>query len=141
METVSNITSDVAFQFREIRAGEFELMRKWFAMAGEVPPDAEDIPETTYCVALRETPIVFISVILTNTRVMWLDNFVANPDLKGPFRRIASGYLVEQVEKEAREKGFKKGFCMALNAKLSNYYQSLGYRSTAWGVFTHIKEI
>jgi hypothetical protein len=121
---------------------DYEMLSAWWTGHGMTPPEKKVIPWTTYIMYYDDVPVISLSLIITNTPVGWLDNFVANPEYKNRvIRRECAQILVRAVEYEAETFGCDRTFCMAVEPELNRYYESLGYKTTCASMHTMIKEL
>jgi hypothetical protein len=120
---------------------DYDLVCSWWQHYEMPFPRLRDIPFNTFIAELDELPALCLSVVKTDVSHATLENFVAHPELESPLRRDAAKALVEHAERVARELGFRGLFCLAPNAGLNSYYETFGFRTTAAGMFTMVKEI
>lgn len=120
----------------------FETLDSWWEHYNETAPTKELIPESTFIVFCKDTPILSVSLILGNiTEYCTVDNFIGNPDYEGPIRHEAGFLLNAHIAEYAKNLGYKKLFCMSYREPVKRRYEELGYVKTLDNVTTYIKEI
>ncbi len=129
---------------RPYRASDFPVISAWWARSGE--PGALTLnmipPETTWIIELDKQPALVVSLLVMNVPIMaMVENFVGNPELKGPQRRQATVTLLQYIESHARSLGIKHLFCLSNHPKLKQKYEGLGFRRTLDDVSTFIKPL
>ena len=128
------------FNIRTATSADLLFVNLWYEAIGERPPEEALIPDTSFICEVDEVRCLFVSLILTNTKLAWVENFIGNPSLKGDIRQRATKYLLEYLESFAKAVECKRLFCMAPNEPLRDYYEKIGFKETA-KVFTLTKEI
>lgn len=131
------------FNVRNFNKSDFEMIQTWWKTQNEFPPTLEMLPfESTFICELDKTPMVAITVYLTNSKEFcMLDNFIGNPEQRGNLRNEASRVIISHSEQFAKDLGYKSMMCMSLKDKLSEYYQSFGYIKRLNNVSTFNKEL
>lgn len=100
-----------------------------------------DLPrDTSFFAVIDEKPALAVSLILTNSKIAWLEAFVGNPDADKEKRRAATKELLKYLESIASGFGATKIICMGPCPALTSYYEGLGFKKTAT-VDTLLKEI
>lgn len=99
-------------------------------------------PETTWILELGAQPALVVSLLVMNIPAMaMVENFIGNPELKGPTRALATKYLLQYIESHARSLGIKHLFCLSNHSKLKQKYMELGFSPTLDDVTTFIKPL
>lgn len=126
---------------KQYKSDDYELVKSWWSSANEIAPAANMIPDTSYVLYLSDTPILAVSLYLTNSPLAWVDNFVGNPESKGHQRKECGHVLLSHLEKIAKEEGKSRLFCMSMNEKTSKRYEEMGFQNTCSGIFTFVKDM
>lgn len=120
---------------------DWQMIAKWHESYGIKFFKWSDLPEdTSYVAFVDDKPALAVSLILTNSKLAWIEAFVGNPDVKPEERRPVTKKLLAYLEDIAKSFGAKKLFCMSPNPLLTGYYNSLGFKKTE-SVEALIKEI
>jgi hypothetical protein len=83
--------------------------------------------ESTFVLEDSGRAVMSISVLLTNSNeVAFLENFVADPEFRGPARSEAATMLVEHARSFAKQRGYKRVLCFCYREGLKRRYQELG---------------
>lgn len=129
-------------KIRHYQKEEYYNVLSWWEQHEECAPTKDMLPEeSTFILEENGIPWVCITLYLTNSKEFaWIDNLVANPAIKKSSKE-AVNTIVEHVEKFAKNKGYKKLFCMAIEDKLGKRYQELGYNMTCNSVKTFLKDV
>lgn len=97
---------------------------------------------TTFIMEGDDQILACMTMYLTNSKQFaMLDNLISNPYIDKPVRREAVKKLINHCEILAFEMGYKSLFCMSTKAKLTERYESHGYRPTFRGVTTLTKQL
>ena len=122
---------------------DFEELSQWWAAAREIAPTFDMVPEeSTYVLEMDGIPALSVSLILTNIReYCYVENFIGNPELRGPKRKAASVELLKYISDIAAQRGYKKLLCLGHRPRVKARYQELGFVQTLDGVGTFIKEL
>lgn len=132
----------MSIRFEKFNASDhLEEILVWWAYRGETGPTLEMIPETSYIMFSDNKPILFISLIMTNTEVCWLENLIGNPQQKGPNRKECGALFLSYIDNVAKANGKKRFFCMSTNEKTTQRYIELGFHKTLDNVSTFVRSI
>lgn len=116
-------------------------LRSWWNARAELGPTLAMIPETSYIMYCDNTPILFISLIMTNTEVVWLENLIGNPEFKNQNRKECGILFLNYIENVARSHDKTRFFCMSTNEKTTQRYIDLGFHKTLDDVSTFVRSI
>lgn len=129
-------------EVKHFKKEQFPLIASWWREHGLQPPRLSMMPEdSTFVLFVDDMPAASLSVFLTNTPMGWVDNLIANPKVRASARHRATEILLNHVCHFAHEKGHDTLFCMSIRESTDRRYQKLGFRPTATGISTFIKEI
>lgn len=126
-------------QFNE--TSHYAELKGWWSQRDEAGPTLQMIPETSYIMYCDNKPILFISLIMTNTEVIWLENLIGNPEYKGQKRKECANLFLSYIENVAKTNNKKRFFCMSANEKTTQRYIELGFQQTLSNVSTFIRSI
>jgi hypothetical protein len=121
---------------------DWPMVESWWIKAGEIAPLESMMPtDSTFIALIDSVPALSVSLYLTNTpEVAYVENFIGNPDLRGPIRKEATQILLDHISSFAHAAGYKRLMCMTEKSALKSHYQSIGFTQTLNGVATFIKE-
>lgn len=129
---------------RPYTQSDFPVISGWWRAqeTGELTPDMVPL-ETTWVLEMSaHIPALVVSLLVMNIRsIAMVENFIGNPELKGPERAQATKYLLQYIESHARSLGIKHLFCLSNHSKLKTKYTELGFRPTLDDVTTFIKPL
>jgi N-acetylglutamate synthase-like GNAT family acetyltransferase len=98
--------------------------------------------DSSYILEIDNKPALAGSLYYSNSEnFCMIDNFVGNPDLAGAERRAATRKFLDRAEALAKERGYRRLFCMTTQDGPVEYYKRLGFQVTGQGVTTLIKEL
>ncbi len=120
------------------------MVQAWWQPSpeGVIPTPEMMPPDSTFICLYEGMPALSVTMYLTNTpEFCMVDNFIGNPEMRGPLRRELTKELLAYVEYIAQGLGYKKIFCMASNERLASYYGELGFNKTLSGVTTFTKDV
>jgi hypothetical protein len=129
------------FRIEQFKASDYPMLKSWWDFHGEMAPELEMMPETSYIMYFNNEPILSVSLLLTNTPIAWAENFIGNPELKGDIRKECGYIIVHHLEKVAKEHNKTRIFCMSMNKKTTKRYIDLGFNKTLDNVNTFTKEV
>lgn len=115
------------------------IMNSWAAAHGDIPFHMDQLPPTTFVAYENDEPQMAISIILTNTKVAWIENLVGNPNNQRS--KMLNFALYEHMLTVCRDNGKRLLFCISRNPATSLYFQKYGFIKTLSGVETFFKEI
>ena len=122
-------------------AKHYPELLSWWNAREESGPTLAMIPETSYVMFCDNEPILFISLIMTNTEVIWLENLIGNPEYKGAKRKECANLFLSYIDNVAKTNGKKRFFCMSTNEKTTQRYIELGFKKTLENVSTFVRSI
>lgn len=121
---------------------DYPMIESWWKKRGEVAPSIEMMPASSFVVTDDDmSPLVSVSLFVTNTSVVWVDNLISNPMAKKDKVKKAVEALNGVISAYAKKIGKSRLFCMSLKKSTSRRYQQLGFMRTAKEVETFVKEI
>jgi hypothetical protein len=71
----------------------------------------------------------------------YVQNFIGNPNFKGPIRKQAGELLQKHIEQFAKELNIKRLICYTYKDKIKDRYKELGYQPTYDNITSFVKEI
>jgi hypothetical protein len=128
-------------RIEQFTSADYPMIQSWWKTANEIAPELHMIPSTTYVMYCDDQPILSVSLIMTNIPLSWIDNFIGNPELKGPTRKECVSILLNHLSKVAKEYGKERLFCMSMNDKTTKRYIDLGFKQTANQISTFVKGV
>jgi hypothetical protein len=133
----------MSFTIRPYSKTDFAMLDQWWRTSGELGPLETMIPpESTWVLEIDKRPALSVSVIRTNVReYCYVENFIGNPELKGPLRKEATLSLLQYIQNYARERGYRRMLCLAHRGPLKARYQEIGFTQTLDNVASFSKEI
>jgi len=120
---------------------DYELVKDWWDSYKEQAPHFTMMPETSYIMYYNNQPILSVSLLLTNTPIAWVDNYIGNPEHKGSIRKECGNVLLRHLEEVAKSNGKDRMICMSINEKTTKRYLELGFIKTASNVDTFVKGV
>jgi hypothetical protein len=75
----------------------------------------------------EDTLIAAGFLYLSNSKVVWLDWIISNPDYKESDRKEALTLLINSLEQVAKQQGYDIIISIARNKSLINIHKNLGY--------------
>lgn len=122
-------------------ATQYEMIKSWWDKQGEICPTEDMLPlESTWILYIKDTPALCVCLYYTNIKeYCYIENFVGNPDFKGPERKEGTRILLKYIGNAAKDRGYKKLVCLASNKELARYYQIIGFTATLTNVTTFCK--
>lgn len=126
---------------KQYKSENYQLIKSWWEFAKEVAPESKMIPETSYVMYHNQNPVLSVSLFITNGPVVWVDNYIGNPEFKGEIRKQCGKLLLNHLEAVAKLNGKDRLFCMSINDKTSKRYEDLGFTKTASNISTFLKEL
>jgi N-acetylglutamate synthase-like GNAT family acetyltransferase len=118
------------------------MVKSWWTAQNEPAPLESALPPTSYILTLQDKPALCVSLYFTNNKhVCLVENFVGNPEVKGPMRRVATEILLEFLEREARRNGVTHLHCTATKKAVGERFKEIGFRETATAVSYFVKEL
>lgn len=127
---------------RPYESKDWPMVLSWWEMQKEFAPLETMMPiDSSFVAELDGNPALAVCLYLTNTpEVCYVENFVGNPEFKGPVRKEATKILLDHISSFAHFLGFKRMMCMTEKTILKTHYESIGFTRTLDGVATFIKE-
>lgn len=127
---------------RPYESKDWNMVLSWWEMQKEYPPIETMMPlNSSFIAELDGNPALAVCLYLTNTpEVCYVENFVGNPEFKGPVRKQATVILLDHISNFAHSLGFKRLLCMSEKPILKSHYESIGFTRTLDGVATFTKE-
>lgn len=140
MEKLSN---NIELSVRPYLNSDWEMISRWWVESGEVgPPLKAMMPlESSFIAELDGVPAVAVALYLTNSIVVYAENFIGNPHLKGDNRCMSSSYLADYVAEHCKSLGYRCIFCLTEKPALVKKYEALGFKPTLRGVTTLVRSL
>jgi hypothetical protein len=106
------------------------MIQSWCAAYNEMAPTEETIPtSSSYVLEMEGTPSLFISLVKTNAKYCYLENYCGNPEFKG-LRAEAVQTLISHLESEAKASGYSILATFAYKPKLIPVFENYGFTRT-----------
>jgi len=117
---------------RHYEAKDFPMVDSWWKAHKEIGPTPSMLPlDTTFIMEMEGQPASCLTILLTNCKdYSYLENFVSNPELKGPGRVEANKEFIKFFTIFAKAAGYKNILAFAKEEKLKTHYETLGLRKT-----------
>ena len=116
----------------------FEIFKKWNDARFQYGVEAWMLPDLGF--VCNDNAMAFL--VTTNSPVAWLGNWIVNPDCSREERKMLIGELIVELEKVAKEKGFKLTQTLGMvGLGLSEILKSYGYSSTDGEYSFFVKDI
>lgn len=129
------------FRVEKTSECQWPMVSSWWGAAGMKFFKWSDLPkDTSYIAYMDNEPVLSVSLNLMNSKFVWVEAFVGNPEAKGAARRKSTKLLLGFLEGVAKDHGASKLICFGPCPELTEYYRHLGFEKTAT-VDTLIKEI
>lgn len=120
---------------------QYAMVRSWWDNAKEIAPELKLMPETSYILSYEGTPVLSVSLFLTNGSLAWVENFIGNPEFKGNLRKQLGKMLLNHLEGVAKENKKDRLFCMSMNEKTTKRYIELGFIKTVENITCFTKGV
>ncbi len=122
---------------------DYEMLRGWWASSNRLGPQQNMMSESSSLILeIEDKPVLSITVYFTNASgVCFLENFVGNPDFKGPSRKEAAKLLVEFSYEFAKSMGYKNIVGFGTHEKLNKYYEELGMKPMTHNITSFVREL
>lgn len=114
------------YNIRNYTPKDLPMLQHWCQAYDEVAPVEQGISETSYILEIDNLPALFISLIFTNTKIAFLENYCGNPEFKGK-RLEAVQYLIQHLEKTAKDNGYIALVTFAYKEKLVKQFEAYGF--------------
>lgn len=99
---------------------EGEVLASWRKSFGDLDVPYDCYPENTFIAYYKNTPIASGSMYLTDAKVIYAENFIANPSCKGELRDRCLDLILLKIRQLGKEKG--KKYWVA-NSRLKSIYE------------------
>lgn len=122
---------------------DYEMIASWWKASGSQAPAQVLMPEgSTYVLSIDKVPALSVSLYFTNCKaICYVENFVGNPEMKGPKRKAAGHTLMSFIERRAKENGFTHLWGTSFRESTTKRYQEIGFTEAMKNVSSLIKEI
>lgn len=118
------------FKTRILTDDDFPMLMKWWAFFRFPIPNKEYLPEEGRGGIMIEkdgVPICAGYIFFTNSKFVWLEYIVSNPEYKDKDRKEVIVRLINSVCEISRGKGFKIVFTSVSNQNLINRLLEAGF--------------
>lgn len=129
------------FKFREFTSKDYDVLVSWLEANNEAIPSYDLLPPTTFVIEYNNKPLVIASVLLTNSKVAQLHDLIGDPNIKGPIRKEATAYMINECKAFCKSKEYKYLFGFTLHDKLKNKFEQLGCKPMSNKVYTLMLEL
>jgi len=133
----------VKFELKPLNAETWPLVCDWWMKAGFAPVPLDILPDnTSYIGYIDDIPTMSVCLYLTNSKVAYLENFIANPDSDVNSRKELVKWGIEQLEKVAKDAGKIYFWAYPTSKALVRYYQRrLGFKTLQEGITSMARKI
>ena len=129
------------YTIRLFKPEDMNMLHKWNAAYSEPGPTFDMIPEdSSFVLEANRIPILFISMLCTNSKYAYLENYCGDPEFRG-LRSDAVQYLIKHLESFAKERGYKFLMTFAYKPKLVKQFENYGFTKTLEGLTAFIRGI
>ena len=115
---------------RELKESDWDTMCSWWKW-WRWPEISKDMLPMNGCGGLmvykNETPIAAGFLYLSNSKVVWLDWIVSNPEYREDDRKQSLILLIDSLEQVAKAQGYNIVISIARNKSLINIHEELNY--------------
>lgn len=123
-------------KIRPYTHSDFEMIKSW----SNEGPEKEQLPlESSFILEKNNVPVVCISVFFTNTNICYMENMIANPEIKD--RKDATKAIMEHAWKFAKDKGYKYAIGFTKYAKLAERHVQMGWQKKFSNIFIMAQEL
>lgn len=131
----------MAITIRHYKSSDWKMVEKWWGLSGELAPEPEMMPtESSFIAEVDGCPALAVALYLTNTpSLAYAENFIGNPEVKGPKRSQAAHVLSDHIAAFAYSKGYRRILCMTEKPVLKSRYMELGFTPTLDGITTFVR--
>ncbi len=114
---------------RKYKESDYPMISAWWRSAGADSPPEALLPEgSTFILSVDDVPTVSVTLYYTNCKAMcWVENFVGNPEMKGPRRKAAGHALMSFIESKAKENGFTHLWGTSYREATTKRYKEFGF--------------
>ena len=128
---------------RNYKYTDYPVLKAWWEANNEAAPTLSLMPlESTFVAEWEGKPLLSVTLYLTNCKeIAFVENFIGDPEAKGPLRKEAGQVLQRYIEKWAKAAGYNRLMCTLLTEPLKPRYEELGYKTGVSGVSLMVKEI
>ena len=122
---------------RFYKNSDFPVVSSWFDCGlAEVT-----IPSSSFICEVDGVPAIFVTAIITNIPLVWLESLQGNPEVPKEKRREGTVALLDHISAWAKIVGARGFFCVAPNEGLKKYYEHLGFKESSKVIATMLKEV
>lgn len=117
----------MSLMIRPYKNEDYQEIAKW---AVDMPKLSEDLlsKSSTFILELDSKLVFLMTVYFTNCKeICFLDNFIGNPKMKEA-RKEHSQLLFTYIETLAKDLGYKSVVCFSNIDKLTQKYETYGYK-------------
>ena len=115
---------------RELRESDWDTTCSWWKW-WRWPEVSKDMLPMNGCGGLMvykdDTPIAAGFLYLSNSKVVWLDWIVSNPEYRDSDRKDSLKLLIDSLEQVAKQQGYSIVISIARNKSLINIHEELNY--------------
>jgi hypothetical protein len=116
---------------RRLKSSDWDTIDKWWkAWEGWDNPGKDFLPENGtggFMVENGKQPILAGFLYTTNSKVIWLDWIISNPDYRKKNRQEAIELLINASENVCKAMGYKYVFSIGRNNNLIKTHKELGW--------------
>jgi hypothetical protein len=98
----------------------------------------EFLPPTGLIVGDDNGDICAVFLYRTDTPIIWAENYISNPDVKGLRRKEAMEFLLKELKIEAKEMGYSVIMSAVKHDNLAAKLKSAGFVPTDSGLTNYI---
>jgi hypothetical protein len=116
---------------RNYKSSDFPMISEWWMSHNEPGPLPGNIPEdSSFILEYEGIPATSISVILTNTKFVYFENFVRNPKFNDKIGKQCTKELWDYATEFAKSKNYDHIIFVSYKDKIKARYEELGAKRT-----------
>lgn len=118
------------FSLRYLKEGDYEAMLPWFKWWRFPAPPKDMLPENGLGGVMVKTSDMDVCagfLYFTNSKTVWIEFVVSNPNYKEKDRVEAVRMLLAQLKQISKAKGMKYAFMSVKNESLIKHLESVGF--------------
>lgn len=129
------------FNIRIFKEEDYPELVSWWKFWKFTPPSLEMLPESGIMISKEGVNICCGFLYFTNSKICWSEFINSNPNYRESDRKEAVKFLILELERVAKNKGFKVIFTSLKNPSLIKYYSDCEYIKGSSGTTEMIKVI
>lgn len=93
----------------------------------------------TFYLRDRNLVLYVFSIYKTNSKIMWIENLIRNPGVKGSYSLMRK--IVKFIIQKAEDKKIKALFAMSMSPRTSLLFKKLGFTCAVESLSTFVRRI